>query len=208
MFSRSDMRAVMIVKDPEAFQLLADDTRRRMIHLLRAKERTVAQIAEELGLTPQAIYHHVRKMKEAGLVEVAREERVDHFIETYYRAAAEVFHMSHGEGGFTKIEEQSVLEALQNLSKIGIEARSDPATAAKILALQSRMKALGCSHECEEKIINLEDVDFFGKQALLEYAGYLSMNDDDFDEYLKLYKQIRDLLKPRVTTSEKKRKSR
>ena len=92
------MRAFKVIKDPEAFQLLADETRRRIIYLLRAKAMTVAQIAEELSLTPQAIYHHIRKLKDAGLVEVAREERVDHFIETYYQATAEVFHLSHGEG--------------------------------------------------------------------------------------------------------------
>jgi DNA-binding transcriptional ArsR family regulator len=189
------MKAVMTVKDPEAFQLLADDTRRRMIHLLRAKERTVSQIAEELGLTPQAIYHHVRRLKEAGLVEVAREERVDHFIETYYRAAAEVFYISHGEGKATKMEEQQVLEALQNLLKVGVETKADHQTAAKIIALQAKMKALGCGQECQERIEKTEGVDFFGKQTMLEYAGYLTMNDGQFEEYLKLWRELRKTLR-------------
>ena len=92
------MKAFKVIKDPEAFRLLADETRRRVIYLLRAKDMTVSQIAAELNLTPQAIYHHIRKMRDTGLVEVAREERVDHFIETYYRATAEIFNFSHGEG--------------------------------------------------------------------------------------------------------------
>ena len=78
---------------------MADDTRRRVIYLLRAKEMTVSQIASELQKTPQGIYHHIRKLLDAGMVEVAKEERVDHFIETYYRATAEVFEFIHGEGG-------------------------------------------------------------------------------------------------------------
>jgi len=192
------MKAVMLVKDPEAFQLLADDTRRRMIHLLRAKERTVAQIAEELGLTPQAIYHHVRRMKDAGLIEVAREERVDHFIETYYRAAAEVFHLSHGEGTNKKMEEQQTLEVLQNLSRLGLRVRADPATATKVIDLKNRMTKLGCGEECEEKIESLEDVDFFGKQALLEYAGYLMMTDDQFEEHIRLDRELRKALRPEL----------
>ena len=81
------MKAFKLIKDPNAFQLLGDETRRRIIYLLRAKEMTVSQIAGELNLTPQAIYHHIRKLRDAGMVEVAREERVDHYIETYYRAA-------------------------------------------------------------------------------------------------------------------------
>jgi DNA-binding transcriptional ArsR family regulator len=189
------MKAVMLVKDPEAFQLLADDTRRRMIHLLRVKERTVSQIAEEIGLTPQAIYHHVRKLKDAGLIEVAREERVDHFIETYYRAAAEVFHMSHGEGTNRKMEEQQTFEALQHLSKLGIEVKADVAVAARVVDIKKKMSDLGCGSECEEKIESMQDVDFFGKQALLEYAGYLMMTDEKFEEHLRLFRQLRKTLK-------------
>ena len=102
------MKAFKLIKDPEAFQLLADETRRRVIYLLRAKEMTVSQIAAELNLTPQAIYHHIRKMRDAGLVEVAREERVDHFIETYYRATAEMFNLSHGEGMSPAYAQQKV----------------------------------------------------------------------------------------------------
>src|SRR3989454_6822144 len=98
LFRRRPVKAFKVIKSPEAFQLLADETRRRIIYLLRAKEMTVSQISAELGLTPQAIYHHIRKMRDADLVEVAREERVDHFIETYYRATAEMFNLSHGEG--------------------------------------------------------------------------------------------------------------
>jgi hypothetical protein len=55
------------------------------------------------------------------LVEVAREERVAHFIETYYRATAEVFEFRHGEpaagvgGG-----KRNTAAALMALPKIGI----------------------------------------------------------------------------------------
>ena len=85
------MKSVKVFKDPGAFKILADETRRKIIYLLRVKERTVSQIAEELGKTPQVIYHHIRKLLDAGMVEVAKEVRIDHFIETYYQATAEVF---------------------------------------------------------------------------------------------------------------------
>src|SRR5713226_5202149 len=65
------MKAFKLITDPQAFQLLGDETRRRVIYLLRAKEMTVSQIAGELNLTPQAIYHHIRKLRDAGMVEVA-----------------------------------------------------------------------------------------------------------------------------------------
>ncbi|MFO7618288.1 MAG: ArsR family transcriptional regulator [Thermoplasmata archaeon] len=45
------MQTVKMITDPEAFQLLADETRRKMIYLLRVKDMTVSQIAEQMGLT-------------------------------------------------------------------------------------------------------------------------------------------------------------
>lgn len=201
------MKAIKVVHDPEAFQLMADDTRRRVIHILRAKEMTVSQIAEELHLTPQAIYHHIRKLKDADLIEIAREERVDHFIETYYRATAEVFHLSHGEGKGHKIEEQQALEALQNLSKLGLAVKVDEASAAKLVSIQNRMQCLGGKKDWTDKISDLENVDFFGRQLLLEYANYLTMSEADFKEYCELHKEIRHLLKSKQIApgSEKKR---
>ena len=67
-----EMRAFKVIKDPKAFQLIGDETRRRVIYLLRAKDLTVSQIAADLDRTPQAIYHHIGKLKEAGMIEVAK----------------------------------------------------------------------------------------------------------------------------------------
>ena len=47
------MKAIKVVDDPENFKLLADDTRRRIVFLLRAKEMTVSQIASNLEVTPR-----------------------------------------------------------------------------------------------------------------------------------------------------------
>jgi len=161
---------------------------------------TVSQIAGELHLTPQAIYHHVRKLKDAGLIEIAREERVDHFIETYYRATAEVFHLSHGEGKSRKIEEQQALEALQNLSKIGVAVKVDEGSASKLVSIQNRMQNLGCKQEWTDEVSDLEDVDFFGKQQLLEYACYLFMSEAEFKEYCELHNEIRHLLRSKLVS--------
>lgn len=189
------MKAFKLIKDPEAFQLLADETRRRIIYLLRAKEMTVSQIAGELNLTPQAIYHHIRKMREAGLVEVAREERVDHFIETYYRATAEIFNMSHGDAAqSTAYLESKALEAIQGLTKAGFRVRSDPDTLARIVELEKQLWKLGEKEGVSDKIANLEDVDFFVKQEVAHYAKLLEMSDKEFAEYLELLRDHRKLL--------------
>src|SRR5467141_4390538 len=170
------MKAFKVISDPEAFQLLADETRRRVIYLLRAKEMTVSQIAGELSLTPQAIYHHIRKLRDAGMVEVAREERVDHFIETYYRASAEVFNMSHGQGGSTSFHETKTTESLQALAKLGFQVRTDPQVVSKIVETQQQMGKIGEKDELANRIGALDDIDFFVKQEVAHLAQLLTMS--------------------------------
>jgi DNA-binding transcriptional ArsR family regulator len=189
------VKAVKLIRDPEAFQLLADDTRRRIIHLLRAKERTVSQIAEELGLTPQAIYHHIRKMKAADLVEIAKEERIDHFIETYYRATAEIFHLSHGEAGTKASEEKQTKETLSSLAKIGIKVATDDESVARLVKAASSMKDCTNNSTWFDKISELEDVDFFTKQGMIEYSCLATMSDKEFEEFLDGYREMRKLLR-------------
>jgi len=189
------MKSFKTITDPEAFQLLADDTRRRIIHLLRAKEYTVAQIASEMGLTPQAIYHHIRKMKDFGLVEVAREERVDHFIETYYRASAEVFYCTHGSGDKSCCWDETTRDAVKGLGKIGLELNLDEKKMSELLAIRRKIGELGANEELEKNVADLEDVDFFSKQYLMEYVRVMSMEDGEFEEYLKLQNDFRNLLR-------------
>ncbi|NIN67243.1 MAG: helix-turn-helix domain-containing protein [Anaerolineae bacterium] len=196
------MRAVKVIRDPKAFKILADDTRRRVVFLLRVKERTVSQIAEELGKTPQVIYHHIRKLLDAGMVEVAKEERVDHFIETYYQATAEVFHCTcggvSGQEDSRKYAVEHEKEALQALPKLGFDIQVDEDTVSRLVDLQRRMENLGGKQEWTEKAEELEDVDLFAKQSLTHYATLLSMSNEQFEELCGLEKEFRDLLRSRL----------
>jgi DNA-binding transcriptional ArsR family regulator len=193
------LRTFKFIRDANAFELMADETRRRVIYLLRAKEMTVSQIAAELQKTPQAIYHHIRKLSDSGLVEVAREERVDHFIETYYRASAEVFEFIHGEGGSEKYGEQRTREALQALKQLGIEARADDEIISRLIKISKQMNELALTSEMEEKIQGLEGIDFIGKKHLADYVNLLTMSDKQFEEWLNFERTRRNLLKSAVS---------
>jgi DNA-binding transcriptional ArsR family regulator len=193
------LRAFKFVKDPKAFELIADETRRRMIYLLRAKDLSVSQIAAELNKTPQAIYHQIRKLLDAGLVEVGKEERVDHFIETYYRATAEVFEFVHGEGG-GEFHESKTREGLSALGKLGLDVQIDDETITRIVELTKRLESVGykAKTELQEKIADLENVDFLTKQAIVKYVQLLTMSDKQFDDMLDLERELRSLLKSKI----------
>lgn len=204
------MKSVKIIRDPDAFQLMADETRRRIIHLLRAKEMTVSQIASDLGLTAQAIYHHIRKLRKAGLVEVSREERTDHFIETYYRAAAEVFQILHGEGKGAQTEDEMTRDALAGLAALGLDVRTDPESVSKATRIMNRLEDCCGLSKFEAKLAEYDDADFFVKQMMHELASMLLEDDEQLEESFKLQRELKALLmvKGKPEGSAKKQKSR
>lgn len=161
---------------------------------------TVSQLASELQKTPQAIYHHTRKLLDAGLIEVAKEERVDHFIETYYQATAEVFEFKHGECVNEKYEEERTREALQALNQIGIVARVDDEIISRLIQTSKKMNDLALTAEMEDKIQKLEGLDFVGKKHVADYLNLLTMSDKQFEEWLNFERTRRNLVKSAVAS--------
>ena len=190
------MRAVKTISDPEAFKIAADQTRRKMLFLLRVKEMTVSQIAQELSLTPQTVYFHIKKLVEAGMVEVSREVRVDHLIESYYQATAEVFHFTVGNTTRSKETLMETIEAVLNaLKRIGFRIEYDNKALNQLTDLQMKLQDCCSAKEYEEEIAKLEDVDFFVKQDLQEYASILSMSDEKIKREDQLKREFRELLR-------------
>jgi DNA-binding transcriptional ArsR family regulator len=189
------IRAFKVISDPKSFDVIGDKTRRRIIYILRARELSVSQIADELEVTPQAIYHHIKKLLETGMVEVAKEERIGHFIETYYRATAEVFEFQYGEGASQKPGEAEAKEAIRALERVGIVLRADDETISKYVRLVMKMESAGSNPEIEEKIAEMPDIDLLCSQHARKLARSLSMTDKQFEHIQAVEREARALLK-------------
>lgn len=199
------MKAVKHITDPEAFKILADDTRKRMIFILRAKEMTVSQIADELNLTPQTVYHHIKRLVEAGMVEVTREVRVDHLIESYYMATAEVFHLTVGKtsGGSETLAEMMV-SSLEALKKLGFNIAYTDKEVEQLVELTMERAECCSAKEYEEAVAKLEDLDLFTKEDVQEYASILSMSDKQLQEQDEIDLKFRGLLRSLIKKETKK----
>lgn len=190
------MKSMIIIKDPEAFQLLADETRRRIIYLLRAKEMTVSQLAAELGLTPQAVYHHIKKLQDAGMIEIAREERLGHLIESYYRATAESFYCSVGKVyPNVKVAKEQMITGLNALKRLGFKIEFDDKKISKLVDLQAEIDECCGAEKYADKVAEFEDLDLFTKDKVMEYASTLSTSDEEFAKQQETERKLRDLLK-------------
>jgi DNA-binding transcriptional ArsR family regulator len=188
------MKTTKIISDPEAFQLLADDSRRRIIFLLRAKPLTVSKIAEELDLSPQTVYHHIQKLKNAEMVEVVKEERVGHLIESYYQSTAEVFNCSIGESAAgIAVHKKLIQSTVENLNKLGFSLEYDDETAQRIVDAENKLNKTWNNEEFAEKVSKFEDVDFLSSQHIAETAKNLSLSDEEFNERLANERKVREL---------------
>ena len=59
----------------DAFQLLADPTRRRLVELTTRQERSVSELVEAVGLTQPAVSKQLAILRESGLIDVRQEGR-------------------------------------------------------------------------------------------------------------------------------------
>jgi len=197
------MKSVKTISNPEAFKILADESRRKILYLLRVKEMTVSQIADELDLTPQTVYHHIKKLVGADMVEVAREVRIDHLIESYYQATAEVFHLTVGNKISSKENfAENIESSLQGLRKIGFNLAYDKKDVDKLAELWMRLDDC-CSIKQYEDAVEKLDVDYFVKHDVIEYAGLLAMTEEQLKQQdkikSKITKLIRSLVKEKPT---------
>jgi len=191
------MKAIKVVNDPQEFQLLADGTRRKIIFLLRAAEMTVSQISSNLGLTPQAIYHHIKKLQKADLVAVAREERVGHLIESYYRATAEAFLCSVGvtPSGREFFEKQTKT-TLDALVRVGFKLEYDEDDIQRLIEKQDELLKCCGEKDYEENLKDtLDDIDNNTLALVKDFGTLIASTDEEFEKKQQLQREFRDALK-------------
>ena len=157
---------------------------------------TVSQIADELNLAPQNLYHHIKKMLEAGLVEVTREVRVGSLIESYYRATAEVFQITVGQtSGSKELQTANIAAILESLKKIGFNITYNEKDIAKLSELAMELDNHPLPKEYDAAISNLKDIDLLVKQGLQEYTVILSMSDEQLKRQNTLKQEFQNTLR-------------
>ncbi len=83
----------MNVHSPEHFKALAHPTRQRLLFAL-GEPATVSQLAATIGSHKGNIAHHLKVLREAGLVRPAGARQVRGGTEQYYQRAARILHVA------------------------------------------------------------------------------------------------------------------
>lgn len=205
------MKAFIVIREPEAFQLLADETRRKILYLLRVKEMSVTQLAAELGLTSQAVYHHIRKLLKGKMVEVTKEERVGHLIESYYRATAEDFLLSTGKIKAESVRDKAMVKeqmtaVFKSYQKFGLDIKYDDSSISKLVDLWVGLQedcGTCMNPELQDKIWSSDELSLLEKTMAAELSSVLLMTDEEFARNEKNRRQLRTFLR---SLAQKKKK--
>jgi DNA-binding transcriptional ArsR family regulator len=205
------MKAFIVIREPEAFQLLADETRRKILYLLRVKDMNVNQLAAELGLTSQAVYHHIRKLLKGKMVEVTKEERVGHLIESYYRATAEDFLLSTGKIKAESVRDKAMVKeqitaVLKAYRKFGLDVKYDDSNISKLVDLWVGLQedcGTCMNPELQDKIWSSDDLSLLEKTMAAELSSVLLMTDEEFARNEKNRRELRTFLRSLAQKREK-----
>ncbi len=68
----------------DQIKVLSNASRLQIMALLLEEEKTISELAEEIGITPQTTHHHVHQLLDSGLIHVCREETEGNIVKRYY----------------------------------------------------------------------------------------------------------------------------
>ena len=85
------MDTVETLKNFEQIKLLSDPRRLAILRRLMAGPATLTHLGQALGEHPAWVRHHIKKLEEAGLVEVSEVKVTSGVTEKFYRARAGAF---------------------------------------------------------------------------------------------------------------------
>jgi DNA-binding transcriptional ArsR family regulator len=191
----------------EGFKLLEDKTRRRIVFILRDEPHTVKDIADQLGMTPQNIYHHMNKLQDAGIVGLDYERRSGHLIESFYSVPSDTLVFS--EDHIIENTTQQALGILNGLKELGVNIDITMGNATVIEELYDKYRStldnpLNSYEFCRECSAS----GFFMKfgpmnplllNRVLWFANLVQMDDEDFDESIIKYRELRKTLRELAT---------
>ncbi len=81
-----------VVSDPEIAKLLVDSAKRHILRYLAEKQLTQKMLAELLGMADPSVYYHLKELRQAGLIRVARTVPEGHgILQKFYEANAMYF---------------------------------------------------------------------------------------------------------------------
>lgn len=202
MVSSDSQYKLLKVIDQDAFGLLMDETRSRIVRLLQENELSVGEIAKALDVTPQNVYHHIKKLLDVDLITVKEERRSGHIIESYYTTTADTF--VYYTDQMNESDTQAFLAVLGGLNELGYRVELNEQNARNLVAIQERRVTLMGGAPTDNDICpSCSFSGYFMKfgpmnplllSRIIYYSNLMRLSDEDFERSLDLTRHLRSAL--------------
>lgn len=91
---------VLELRKEEELRAVADDTRRKILRLLRERAASTTELAEALEQPKGTVAHHVKVLEDTGLIRVVHTRKVRAMTEKYYARVARLYRIVADDGDF------------------------------------------------------------------------------------------------------------
>ena len=78
------MKEIEIVDDPDKIKIIIEETRAKILRLLRFRDMTISEMASILNKDVSTIFRHVKKLESAGFIRVTGERKIHNVPEKLY----------------------------------------------------------------------------------------------------------------------------
>lgn len=200
-------KGLRIIRDPEVAKLFADDTRRQILHILRRHEHSTTELAKALEKNHSSIIHHLNLLREAGLVEETRTEKVRNMVVSYYRSTARRFMVTYSlsealnQGGENiPWQEGMIQDALEGLAQYGVVIPENREDEVRKLMNTYFIRDQKAFEETIENRYETEGRRIYHNHRVESMLKHVKLSEDE--EYTKAVKGLNDILRLKTPDGE------
>jgi len=153
-------------------------------------------------MTPQNVYHHLKKLINAELVVEANERRSGHLIESYYTATADTF--VYREDEISENDTHRFIEVLNGLNELGASIDVSEENARILSELVIPRAKLKSAPTLSEDICSFcGSSGYFTKfgpmdpnllNRVIQFSSLMAMSEEEFEESLSMTRELRGRL--------------
>jgi DNA-binding transcriptional ArsR family regulator len=97
------IKEISLINDSQKLKMMMGTLSWKILSMLSKKEMYPLEIAKQLGMQEQKVYYHIRKLAQAGAIQVTREEKNKGPAAKYYRTVSTAFGIEL-DGGYKPIQ--------------------------------------------------------------------------------------------------------
>ncbi|MFW5946124.1 MAG: ArsR/SmtB family transcription factor [Candidatus Natronoplasma sp.] len=182
---------IKLFEDSETLKVGLESTRKQILELLKVKDMTISQASEALGKDQSTVYRHIKKLEEAGFIEVKGERKKHHIPERIYGRTADVFLMTpepiRSDRTSTigiRWSDDKVKEFLDILEEVGYEVEKEDVV--KKISYHFYELDKEVNKELSKSLDDDVEMDFFSLMQIKFLISLIKLeNSDSYSEEIK-----------------------